>query len=834
MVASTRFRRLFASGGAFSLFMPVLVKTYAESQNHSGIRQAIVYAVHRFFAQHGGNFVFQSIDIVAHITMVPDSDGDWIAKNFYSLFSTLQSAVPSSVPDAAGIRHSNKDQEREALMVSTAEEKPQTFLASLRQRRNNGKNLVSTSLPEEYEAKRLRLDDFVKLFLTIIAHDCSTSRAEEFLRLFRFLTPYFYHASGTARSVLRDGIDALGLVLLKAAGKAKTPEPPLVRGGDTNITSQSSEGAFLDTRFLEGSKTPSDLMSMRLDYLSLVVSFTRSGGQLQITSSRRIIELVKAMLKDSSDDKNERIASSFAEYFRLSMLRSDHPNLKDVIIFLGDLVPLITLHGIDVDFSGLFDTISNIQYFVNEPALSQLIVTQLCAAALRVCELAASEGLLSTLSMRHSLVFLMAKAIFIRGADMMAEVEKCTPSCDFLAGIILPLVMALKSSMDSTSEDVQMQSRLHSVLARTWIRLLSYTMSAYHNAIKIRDNSQPSARTKSPRSSSFTSTRAQNNFQIMVLQIIKVIVIRAETDLSSRLPGIWSQVASFFRPLLEDGNANFALRSQERSTAVSPAQSPKTNAAQYDATFASFQSVGFDYQSPVFAAQTPRGPRFVDFSMWSLFELLCQCRHPLLLQMRLFMRIKVAELDQLLRSQQNNLPLSNGRSPRASSIFSKPRRMSGLPSPDGSLGLSPSQSIPILKSPDSLGQPGYRQFPSSPVSVHETHGQRIMHLGLVDSRENGGRVLAKSPVVKSPSLVRATYRRIRLVQSCMGFDTLLLPLPDDEREEEDEGWAAAWTGKQALDAIVKETRELMEEFEEFARIEDDDGILVDPNQSLAI
>jgi len=102
------------------------------------------------------------------------------------------------------------------------------------------------------------------------------------------------------------------------------------------------------------------------------------------------------------------------------------------------------------------------------------------------------------------------------------------------------------------------------------------------------------------------------------------------------------------------------------------------------------------------------------------------------------------------------------------------------------------------------------------------------------SRESGVRPMAKSPVVKSQSLTRATYRRIRLVQSCLGYDSPLLPLPDGEREDEDEGWAAAWTRKQALDAIVKETRELIEELDGSIGVEEDDGILVDANQFLAI
>ncbi|KZV78347.1 hypothetical protein EXIGLDRAFT_634142, partial [Exidia glandulosa HHB12029] len=41
MVAATRFRRLFSSSSAFTLFMPSLIKVYCEATDQPGIRRAI-------------------------------------------------------------------------------------------------------------------------------------------------------------------------------------------------------------------------------------------------------------------------------------------------------------------------------------------------------------------------------------------------------------------------------------------------------------------------------------------------------------------------------------------------------------------------------------------------------------------------------------------------------------------------------------------------------------------------------------------------------------------------------------------------------------------------
>jgi len=88
--------------------------------------------------------------------------------------------------------------------------------------------------------------------------------------------------------------------------------------------------------------------------------------------------------------------------------------------------------------------------------------------------------------------------------------------------------------------------------------------------------------------------------------------------------------------------------------------------------------------------------------------------------------------------------------------------------------------------------------------------------------------MANSTKIKSLSLAWKTYRRIRIVQSCMGYD-LLLPMPNNERETEDV-CTNAWTNVQALEEVVKETKELMEEFEETGA--EDDMVVVDADQSM--
>jgi len=76
------------------------------------------------------------------------------------------------------------------------------------------------------------------------------------------------------------------------------------------------------------------------------------------------------------------------------------------------------------------------------------------------------------------------------------------------------------------------------------------------------------------------------------------------------------------------------------------------------------------------------------------------------------------------------------------------------------------------------------------------------------------------------TLVRATYKRIRTVQAYLGFD-LLLPMPQNQEANGDEARCPTWTQHEALNAIIRETSDLLEEFEVSEHSLDDDIALTD-------
>ncbi|KAG5646355.1 hypothetical protein DXG03_003678 [Asterophora parasitica] len=828
MAASTRFRRLFTSGGGFALFMPAILKVYTEFQSHQGIKLAIEYAVNRFYALHQEAFVFQTLDILAHITALPHIEVDWLGKSIHNLFSALRKGVLPSTPDAAGIHNANKTQEREALIVSTAEEMPQTFLSSLRRGDSKGEDRVTVKidLPEEYESNRLGTDNFVRLFLTVIAHDPSIVRAEHFLHLLRILAPHLYHASSTARKILQEGITALGVVLMRAP---KTHDDGLNEG----ITSSSTTDSLLENRLLKKSRSASNITYMRLDYLALITGFTRVGGQLPPPTMLRVTELIGLMLKDIPMDINNGISTFITDFIRTSFLREGPPSYKVVVAFVQDLSPLINNFAPVVDFSGAYRAIAELMdspSYSNEPVFLHAVVTHICAPALASCEAAADSHSLPSFPSRLSIVDLLAHAI-LRGADVIVEVDKRTPSFDYLAGVVLPLVVSLKTDALLGQEGSRTETRHRDLLGKAWVRLLSFAMSACKTRRPLleRTRSQDRHRRSVPK-------RPPPPAFIMALQIIKAIVVRAEPELSSRFPGIWPRLGAFLMKVLADGSANFVNNPQDISPLPSPTHSPRTSDQLdpfYSSNSASFPSSTL---SPCLAS-----PRIIDYTLWSLLELLCVYRSPLLLQLRFFVVEKLVEL------QSHRHASDETRSRRSSSVFSKARRrLSGTPSPHspgGSPRLSASHTFPQDASSNTSleagRQPGYN-ITSSP---HKTRGPKIVHLGPISAISAFGRALSPghggkgvdamvtAAKITSRALVEATYRRIRLVQSSMGYE--VLPMPIKQGIDDDEVPTVSWTKKEALDAIVRETRDLLHEFEERDDGFEDDGVLVEGREPMS-
>ena len=846
MTASARFHRLFTSGGGYTLFISVLFKIYSESESNEGVRLAIEYCVNRFYAVHQEAFVFQALNVLSHLVMLPDADGPWVAKQVFLLLSTLKDQSPVHAADAAGIHGSNKVQEQEALMVRTAEEKPQAFLTLLRRGSGSQGENVGIIVPDEYEGSHLALDNFVRLLLTVIGHNPNIRRAEQFLRLLRLMAPYMYESSPAARNVLQEGISALSTIFIsRSMGKSKSTDSSQVNVDESSILFSQAAATSID--LFEAAKTPSNFAEMRLEYLSLVAEFSKCGGYFGPVAFGRIFGLVRLIFKESDTVGGGRVASFLGLFAHNVLVRnSSNFQLKQVLTFLNELAPIFKAHATDVDFSGVLEAVVHLEgdpLYANQPEFSLVVVTHFCAVGLEVHERLASEGPAFFAPFQHVLVKLLCRATLLAGVDIVGFIEQRPLTFDFVAGILYPMALGVSSAEVAGDTRLMVEPWRRTATIRTSICLLQLSMQACQR--------QGSAGERTGKSSQPERSRSQDRKKgsakklpaatlSIALQILKVIVLRAEDDISNSSPGIWVQIGSLLKTLLSAGSARFTLRNQGASVPPSPTEpfaTLKPRTSEDSDPFRPLSPYIIPSRAPSPVPLSFPQPSLIDYLLWSMLEFVCRHRSPLMLQMRLFLQEKTATLNEELLAQQA-LPVRDRRFSFASA-FSKSRRKSGygsrVPSPDASPFLAPvrpSQEDVFLTPPRLERMPGYARSPTTPGGP-EVAGPRIVHLGPIDNfdmfrqapspglgeSEAKSRkwLMANSTTIKSAKLVQATYRRIRTVQQIMGY-TELLPVPDSVEGCEDD--ARVWSKGRALRELKSETADLLEFWESTTTTED--------------
>ncbi|KAG8934319.1 hypothetical protein FRC02_010176 [Tulasnella sp. 418] len=869
MVASTRFRRLFVSKSGFTLFMPSLLKVYCEAEYQPSVRDAIEYAVSRFYALHKETFVFQTLEVASHLLAQlqrsRNEDAAWFSGHVFTLVATLSKVSVAKDVDAAGIHGVNQEQERDALII-LVNEKPELLLPSLA-RSNSRTNpvididQVSSLGDDGFDTERFSLDDFVRLFLTVIPHNPQVIRSQLFLTLFRCLVPSLYNASTTARNVLRDGIQAFASAVferLQTRNRAVL-EGNAARSGDEQPLDDNRTDGTTDSLFGVKPMAPNDRTLMRKEYLLLVAAFASVGGQLERSALTKFLHLLREALRDNIQTVAEPAAEVVNQFSQRLLAKEGGTPARSAVIILKEMVPLFRLYASSVDFTETVQAISQLALdpvYSSDKEFVKVVATDFCAPALQTCHIAGTARVLFNLPMRLAVVTLLANTIALPGVDVLSGLERHAPTSMFLAGIVLPLCLQLKTSLEVAAENQWQDIWKQEAHRRAWIRLLAYAMTVAEDSVDGEDSNEKGDEEKWERHRTASSGSEEKAVTLVVaLQIIKVIAIRAEKDISFAAPGIWGKIATFMG-ILSDGNAVFALQPTSLHL-PSPTEKVKVS-------YAGNRSISSPIQEPKrsLSAEEHRNSmnsgmsigsaiRLVDYLLWSLLELVCRHRFPLTAHLRYWVQEKMHNLDAQVRSSSigsiggPQSAIGRRESRRVSTAFSKPRlrgqgKHSGGPSPEASplvRSVSPLQSRPpSFLNLDNHGPEfqyaSYNRFPNASPGQRSDSAPRIIHLG-PSSRFTSEPLLAPPPQfqlapndtadalrlslkrtnVAGASLVRATHRRVRIVQSSMGYDPI--PLPG---EMENNDWCTeidgrAWSKSEALHSVLQELRELLVEFD---------------------
>ena len=822
--------------------MPAVFRSYSLSHKGSAIRLAIEYGISRFYAQHEEAFVFQTLDVLSLIIFRKECvDHPKVAEDVFCLLSTLRNTATQSAPDPAGIHDTNKIHEYESLLVRKAEVEPHNFLEKMRSAKSEA---IEVPLTEEPVGRGFSDDDMARLFLTVIAHNPDIYRAQQFLTMFRYFAPHICAVSKEARTVVTEGTDALGSILLSKVGRTKLPDSMQSRSEKELDLENFDRPVDSDAAGANHPNSPSDLLAMRLEYLSLVGALAQAGAHLRPAGFYRVWELVKIVFKEARMAA-AHIADFLAKWTEASLHRNTvRSSPKLVLIFLRELAPVLRTIFPTADLSPVLCTVARLAkdpLLSNDSALSRA-VTSICSSSLDAFSTTiASSGTISQ-EMQTAIVELLKACVGVVGEDVLSQLERRDPFYEILSGILLPFVLSLKTSPQAMAENDPVHSNNRHTYPRVWVRVLAYAVSACQGSAKGPLASHGEKGTNGGGEERLALTMAVG------LQIIKVVAIRAGDDVTSILPDVWCRTGMFLREVLKAGSAAFAFSTSDYSQPGSPLQSPSVSPR----TSMAVDQMGVLFAPPSRKSSRIVRPRVLDYMMWSLFEVLCVHRTQLLLEMRPMMQEKVRVLeDQLGMERLASRPTTRQSSSRPTSgLFSKRGRLSRYQTtttPNQSpraqtaslSSLDPDMSNVAIRGRD----PGY--LFSSPSSTSPVAGlPHIIHLGPVRHSamfralepEGGGAIKqSQSVVIKSGFLTRAVFRKIRLVQTYLGYSRLL-PNPDSMSVDDDPVDVSGWTKVRILQSIVKETNMLVDEFSkrtkreefEFDDVGGDNAVVVDP------
>ncbi|KAF9506487.1 hypothetical protein BS47DRAFT_1489338 [Hydnum rufescens UP504] len=817
MTASSRFRRFFSSNSGFLLMMPAVIKVYCEARPHDGIRSAVEYAIHRFFALHDKAFVFQTLDVISQILVHPKLRSPSARASFaeatFSIFDTLHNPFPSTAPDSAGIHNSSEIQEREALMTMLSETPEVLLDPSSHQSAESGDIalLSLTSLMDKWRGRRFLLDDTARLLLTIIAHSPGLKRSENFLRLLACWARHLHNGSTSARSVLQLGVEALSTAIFsKAVPRPRPPEET------NNATAGTSDAPLpLDSNTFFNPHLLTDFTTMRQEYILLLIEFCQAGGRLTLPGVQRAFSIVNSMLRDQGVAVGELASDFVNELSQRFLVRDGRPPLKQVVAFLGETAPLLRSYGSILNLSRAIETVTAL---VKDPSLhgerdfTQMVVSRFCGPALDACTAAAARKALLKYPARVPLASLLAAAVSLQDMDVIGLIEGQQPSAQFFAGLILPLCLEMQSSSEmSLSHRSSREYQAHA-----WVRLLAYTMDACsrHNTLDASSKKHTPflVQTESRASgedSSLSAERSTGSLVAVSLQIVKVIVIRAGDDITMVLPDIWSRLAQFLQRILHEGDLGLSNLHKSQTSLPSPLVSPSSPPFSPDG--ASRSSVSSDPQGSS-SDLHQQHVRVVDYLLLSIVEFIILFRSPLLIQMRLWIQERLVRLSPMDSPQSTTRPNSRVLYPRdwrrTSSIFSKIRQRHGSHSPSA----SPTQANQEfwVPSDDKNDGPraGYTMAASRPPSIEPL--RPILHLGpmtipstpssrSVDS--DLSRHISHSNSIALPELVVASINRMHATQAWFGYGNEEVNL-------------RAWNRIAGLENVRDETRLIVHEFKE--------------------
>lgn len=723
----TRFKRLFISNRGYTTFLPALFKVFCEVDCFPQVRSAIIFAWCRFYAVHEESFVFQMLG-----TLVPtilsafgksNELGSWMVDNLFVLMQAMHDPPHlGATSDVLGLQLQVEldDHERSIQERIDAASNPMAIPLSTAILKPLARSVTTPIAPldiSNYNNRSFELGNFVKLFLTIIAYDAGSLRAEQFVKLFRHMMSRF-HKLPLLKDLVDEGMAALVDVFAKFSKHAK------VALGTANPTASNlgyqgvSSGIDNDTRVPgSGSRTESaqhaygkqwqqnDKLTVRMEFVLLVHEYLKYDGVLSEVCHEKMAFIIRTVMRDYGNIKGLTFKTDWLKDYLIDCLHSmaDTRNYtKSFKKLLNQINSQYRSQWKTTDASDLYEGLAILLEQgqgkpVNMHDIAGTMNEKFVPFGLTVATRFNWENDTKGFNkFCNSLVRLIIAVMENSTQDVLGEIEQLAPSPGLIAHIIIPICLQYNLQWDYASAS-SMSGKFRPDPTANWTRLLNYISRACSQASLMKSKSSgfllshltqsmgQAANQDGIDATDFPDIKdgkqtPQSVALLFSLSFVamKIILVRGSSAFN-KLKGSWVQVAFFIKSALVFGQTlKFLKPKSGRSTPNIPT-TPATGSLSPGGPLSGVLSPGIaNWTNPSpdgktafsFTAPLSNGTIY-DFTTWRFLEFVTCYRCPLQIFLKDFIHEKLLDMGGASSSGNNRssiyAPLSP--SPRVSMNF---------------------------------------------------------------------------------------------------------------------------------------------------------------------
>ncbi|RCI07278.1 hypothetical protein CU098_013976 [Rhizopus stolonifer] len=710
----TRFKRLFSSNRGYTIFLPALFKIFCEADCFPQIRSAIIFAWCRFYAVHEESFVFQMLGTLVPTTLnafnKSDELGDWMLDNMFVLMQAMHDPPNlGATSDVLGLQLQVEldDHERTIQERIDAASNPMAIPLSTTILKPLARSVTTPIAPldvHNYNNRSFELQNFIKLFLTIIAYDVGSLRAEQFVKIFRHMIPRF-HRLVLLRDILDEGIAALIDVFVKFSKHAKvavtTPSPSTTGGGYQGVSSgehdipraPGSANRTESAQHAYGKQwQQNDKLTVRMEFVLLVHEYLKHEGILTEVSHEKMAQIIRTVMRDYSHVKGIYFKTDWLKDYLVDCLHSMVDSRNHTKAFKKVLNIIFSQYRSQwkyMDASDLYHGLAivlekgqgkpvnmhDIAGFINE----KFVPFGMNAAIHSNWENDAKGHN----RFCNALVRLVIAIMENSTQDVLAEIENQTPTPGLICYILVPICLQYNLQWDYSN--MPMSNKFRPDPTSNWMRLLNYVSRACSQAFLLKSKTSGflyQLTTNQDSDTDFTDIRDRKQTPQSVALLfsfsfvaIKIILVRASSSFN-KLKDAWVQVAYFIKNALVFGQTLKFLKAKSDkspipSTPVTAGLSPSPHQGPLSPGLPPLEhssSAAFSFTTPLNIGT------IYDFTTWRFLEFVTIYRCPLLVLLKDFIHEKLLHMGG--NSSHNRSSLYAPPSPRISIVHNSPHHSS--------------------------------------------------------------------------------------------------------------------------------------------------------------